>query len=48
MCGFSPTARSRKPKRVRYSSHHEAGTRLTIRAPSRVVSELRAQLKSAD
>ena len=27
--------------------HHDAGTRLTIRAPSRVVSELRAQLKPA-
>jgi len=22
MCGFSPTARRRRPKRVRYSSHH--------------------------
>ena len=27
--------------------HHDAGTRLTIRAPSRVVSELRAALKPA-
>jgi len=27
--------------------HHDAGTRLTIRAPSRVVSELRAQLAAA-
>jgi GTPase len=27
--------------------HHDAGTRLTIRAPSRVVSELRASLKPA-
>jgi GTP-binding protein HflX len=27
--------------------HHEAGTRLTIRAPSRILSELRAQLESA-
>jgi GTPase len=28
-------------------SHHDAGTRLTIRAPSRVVSELRAALAAA-
>jgi GTP-binding protein HflX len=27
--------------------HHDTGTRLTIRAPSRIVSELRAQLKPA-
>ncbi|HEX8106312.1 MAG TPA: hypothetical protein VF516_01235 [Kofleriaceae bacterium] len=27
--------------------HHDAGTRLTIRAPSRVVAELRAALQSA-
>ena len=26
MCGFSPTARRRRPKRVRYSSHQTAGT----------------------
>jgi hypothetical protein len=27
--------------------HHDAGTRLTIRAPSRVVAELRAALSAA-
>jgi hypothetical protein len=26
-------------------AHHDAGTRLTIRAPSRVLAELRAALK---
>jgi hypothetical protein len=27
--------------------HHDAGTRLTVRAPSRVVAELRAALSAA-
>ena len=32
---------------IRSRHHHDAGTRLTIRAPSRVVAELRAALSAA-